>query len=133
MRTVHLALLATAALAARLSALAGSPEPYGTDGYYYVVQAEHLLSRGRMHVPDASWVLQLFAAACALIEPILAVKVMSALLAAACVPAAYFAGVRLSALVSDRDPGTGASAGHLWGLALAGWAAASPSLTHLAG
>ena len=106
--------------------MSASAEPYGTDGYYYVVQAEHLVSRGRMHVPDASWVLQLFAGASAIFEPVLAVKVASALLAAACVPAAGFAGVRLAGLSRGAPEFTS-------GLALAGWAAASPTLTHLAG
>lgn len=93
----------------------------GTDGYYYVVQVEDLLTLGRLHVPDASWVHR-FLALCAFVggDPIFGIKVGTALLAAVCVPAAWWLGRRVA-------PSS-------WGAwLLAGWAAASPTLTHLGG
>ncbi len=120
----------------RLLRLLESPEPPGTDGYYYVVQVQHLIAEGRLHVPDASWVLRLLGwGAWVAGEPIRGVKAMSALLAAACVPVAWFAGIRLARASASEAPSEVSSvererlAG--WGLAL--WAAASPTLMHLAG
>jgi hypothetical protein len=118
------------AFAARWSRLAESAEPMGTDGYYYVVQVEHLLREGQPHVPDASWVLRFLAGcAAALGAPVAGVKLGAALLAAAVVPAAFALGRALSR-PEAAEPG-GAGDGVAWGLAL--WAAASPSLTLLAG
>jgi hypothetical protein len=120
-----LAALAMVAFAARLCWLARIPEPFGTDGYYYVVQVEHLLAEGRPHVPDASWVLRLLAGCTALVDsPILGVKIGAALLAAAAVPAAFLVGRSIARSRSARgEP-------EAWALAL--WAAASPALSHLA-
>jgi hypothetical protein len=110
--------LTVAAFAVRLLRLVESPEPPGTDGYYYVVQVQHWLTEGRFHVRDASWVLRwLGLGAGALGEPVLGIKVASALLAAACVPAAWAVGKGMK-----RGP-----------LLLAAWAAASPTVLHLAG
>lgn len=121
MERLLLALLTTAAFGVRLGRLAGTPHPLGTDGYYYVVQVESLLAEGRLHVPDASWVHGWLAMAAGLVgEPVLGVKLGAALLAAACVPAAWLAG---------RALGRGRTAAWI----LAAWAAASPTLTHLAG
>lgn len=115
-----LGLLTSAAFAVRLWRLSESAEPPGWDGYYYVVQADSLWLEGRLHVPDASWVLYLFGALRALVgEPVGAVQLGSSLLAAACVPVSFWVGRALA----RRE-----SAGW-W---LAAWAAASPSLTHLA-
>lgn len=112
----RLVLLSAAAFLARLGWLMRSPEPCGTDGYYYVVQTADLAAGEGLHVPDASWVLQLMGLLGQVLDPVLAVKVGASLLAALCVPAAWFLGDRL-----ERP----------WTLALL--AAASPTLTHLAG
>jgi len=120
-----LAGLTIIAFAARLGWLARIPEPFGTDGYYYVVQVEHLLAEGRPHVPDASWVLRLLAGCAVLVcSPTLGVKSGAALLAAAAVPGAFLAGRGIARSRSTH------SELEAWGLAL--WAAASPSLSHLA-
>jgi hypothetical protein len=121
MERLLLVLLTTIAFGVRLGRLLGSQHPLGTDGYYYVVQVESLLSEGHQHVPDASWVHGWLAALSGLAgEPVLGVKLGAALLAAACVPAAWLAG---------RALGGGRTAAWI----LAAWAAASPTLTHLAG
>lgn len=127
-----LALLTLGAFSVRLLRLLESPEPPGTDGYAYVVQVEHWLSEGRLHFPDSSWVLRLLAlGAAALGQPIPGLKWASAVLAAACVPAAWFAGLRLArAIAPDSEPPPHARS---LALALAAWAAASPTLTHLSG
>lgn len=90
--------------------------PLGTDGYYYVVQGASWAHQG-LHVPDSSWMLRLLGVVALVLDPIVATKVVAVGLATLCVPAAYKLGERL-----------GGSAGW-W---LAGWAAASPTLTHLA-
>jgi hypothetical protein len=128
-----LAALTLGAFAVRLLRLLESPEPPGTDGYYYIVQVRHLLADGRLHVPDASWTLRLLGLGAWLSrEPILGVKAMSAVLAAACVPAAWFAGARLArASASPEDGFPERERCAAW--ALATWAAASPTLMHLAG
>ncbi len=64
LRGLALCALTLLAAAVRWARLREAAEPLGTDGYYYVVQVEHLLREGRPHVPDASWVLR-FLAACA--------------------------------------------------------------------
>jgi hypothetical protein len=116
-----------AAFGARLAALLRSPEPLGTDGYYYVVQVERLLATGRLHAPDGSWVLWLLAGVARLVgDPVAGVKVGAALLAAACVPAAAVAGGALA-----RGAGSEGRA-PLAGAALAAWAASSPTLGQLA-
>lgn len=127
-----LAVLTVGTFVVRLARLLESPEPPGTDGYYYVVQVEHLLAEGRLHVPDASWVLRLLGVGAWLVgEPIQGVKVMSALLAALCVPAAWFAGTRLAQASASEEPSIDRE--RLGGWVLALWAAASPTLMHLAG
>lgn len=93
-----------------------SAEPPGTDGYYYVVQIADWSGGEGLHVPDSSWVLRVLGACGWLFEPILAMKFGAALLAALVVPAAWVLGREL------QRP---------WTLAL--FAAASPTLTHLAG
>ncbi|MDP2274085.1 MAG: hypothetical protein Q8N23_36025 [Archangium sp.] len=117
---MRLFLLTVLAFAVRLQLLLSNDEPTGWDGYSYVVQVERLVSEGRLHWPDASWVTY-FLGALHLIIPssIIAVKVGACLLAALVVPAAW----RLGNLLA---PPHGA-----WLLAC--WAAASPTLTHLAG
>lgn len=112
---------------ARLARLMQSVRPPGTDGYYYVVQVEHVLRFGSLHVPDGSWVLWLLAGVSALCgDPILGVKVGSALLAACLVPAAWQLGRALAK--QNGQPGGG-----LQPALLAVWAASSPALMHLAG
>jgi hypothetical protein len=120
------AALTLGAFLVRLGRLLESPEPPGTDGYYYVVQVEHWLTEGFFHVRDASWVLRVLALGAAVLGgPVVGVKVVSALLAALCVPAAWFVGREL-----DRVAGEGR---RTRALGLAVWAAVSPTLTHLAG
>lgn len=116
-----LLLMSSLAFAVRLGRMLGSDHPLGTDGYYYVVQVQSLVSQGNLHVPDASWVHAWLAAVAGLVgAPVLGVKIGAALLAAACVPAAWLLGRRLGSGVVGA-----------W--ILAGWVAASPTLTHLAG
>ncbi len=114
----RLSLIALTLLAwiGRLAWLCRTPEPTGADGYYYVVQVSDLAAGEGLHVPDGSWVLRLLGLLGGLVQPTLAVKLGASLLAAACVPAAWLLGRRL---------------GRPWTLALL--AAASPTLTHLAG
>ncbi len=123
---ILLVLVTGLAFGFRLLLLCSSAEPLGTDGYYYAVQVEDLLAHGRLHVPDASWVLR-FLGGCHLLaaDPVFAVKAGSALLAAACVPAAWWAGRSIGIRLHGRE-----GAGLAWPLAF--WAAASPTLTHLA-
>lgn len=102
----------------RFAGLSTTHEPIGTDGYYYVVQAETWLATGHLHAPDPSWVLRFIALvvrSCG--DPVIGVKVAAAMLGAACVPAAAFCAwaKRASAPVS------------------ASWAVASPVIAHLAG
>lgn len=124
--------LTLGAFAVRLLRLLESPEPPGTDGYYYVVQVRHLLAEGRLHVPDASWTLRWLALGAWLArEPLLGVKAMSAALAAACVPAAWFAGSRLARASASENVSPERERFAAW--ALAAWAAASPTLMHLSG
>lgn len=119
LRWLALAALAVAAFGVRLWVASRTSDPAGTDGYYYVVQVETLVETGRLHVPDGSWVLRLLAVPHLLgVDPVWSVRIVGAWLAAACVPAAWAVGVTMAR-------GTGPS----W--ALAGWAAASPTLTHL--
>jgi hypothetical protein len=119
------AALTLGAFLVRLARLLESPEPPGTDGYYYVVQVEHWLSEGFFHVRDASWVLRVLALGSAVLGgPVVGVKVVSALLAALCVPAAWFAGRELDRVGEGSQTRA---------LGLATWAAVSPTLTHLAG
>jgi hypothetical protein len=117
---VRLFLLTLLAFGVRLQLFLSSEEPTGWDGYSYVVQIERLVNEGHLHWPDASWVTW-FLGALHLVIPsaIVAVKVGSCLLAALVVPAAWRLGQRLEGPVA--------------GWWLAGWAAASPTLTHLAG
>ena len=116
---MRLFLLTLLAFAVRLQLFLSSEEPTGWDGYSYVVQVERLVSEGHLHWPDASWVTWFLGALHLVIpSPIVAVKVGSCLLAALAVPAAW----RL---------GQGLSQGSGWLLAC--WAAASPTLTQLAG
>lgn len=108
----RVALLSVVAFVVRLQLFLTSDEPTGWDGYSYVVQVERLVTEGRLHWPDASWVTYFLGALhFAIPSAIIAVKVGACLLAALCVPAAF----------------------RLGGLPLALWAAASPVLTHLAG
>lgn len=111
-----LLLLSAGVFAARLAWSLRTPEPPGTDGYYYVVQIADWSSGLGLHVPDASWVLRFLGILGLVFEPILAMKVGAALLAALVVPAAWLLGREL---------------GRPWTLALL--AAASPTLTHLGG
>jgi hypothetical protein len=135
------AALTVGAFLVRLALLLESPEPPGTDGYYYEVQVEHWLAEGRFHVRDASWVLRVIALGCGVFGgPVVGVKGVSALLAAMCVPAAWFAGLALGRAVGQgmatgTDTLTPALSRRERGVALglAAWAAASPTLTHLAG
>ena len=121
MERLLLALLTALAFGVRLGRLLGSAHPLGTDGYYYVVQVESLLSHGRLHVPDASWVHGLLAVVAGVAgDPVLGVKLGAALLAALCIPAAWLVGRTLGG-------------GRVGAWVLAGWAGASPTLTHLAG
>ena len=119
------AALTVGAFAVRFARLLDSPEPPGTDGYYYVIQVERWLAEGHLQVPDASWVLRALALGAAVLGPIPGVKAVSALLGAVCVPSAWLAGLALG-----RASG---GAGRGLALGLAAWAAASPMLTHLAG
>ena len=59
---VRLLLLTLLAFAVRLQLFLTSDEPTGWDGYSYVVQIERLVSEGRLHWPDASWVTYFLAA-----------------------------------------------------------------------
>ena len=104
----------------RLAALHAPAEPVGFDAYFHFIQVRSLVAEGRLHAPDASWVLRAFALGHALgLSERLAVEAVAALLAAACVPAAWWLARRWQ---------LGATAAWL----LAGWAAGSPVLTHLA-
>jgi hypothetical protein len=103
------------AFAVRLTWFSTTQHPLGTDGYYYVVQTADLVAHGRLHVADTSWVFLLHGLVGHLVDPVLATKVVAALLAALVVPAAWLAG--------GRDSGA---------TVLAAWAMASPTLTHLA-
>jgi hypothetical protein len=94
-----------------------APHPPGTDGYYYVVQAESLRSTGQLHVPDASWVLTWLSLPHLLgTDAVTGTRLAAVLLAALAVPAGYWLG-------RQRSPEAG------WTLAAA--ALASPTLTHL--
>ena len=117
---MRLFLLTLLAFVVRLQLFFSSEEPTGWDGYSYVVQVERLLREGHLHWPDASWVLW-YLGALHLVLPsaVVAVKVGACALAALVVPAAWRLGQRLGL------PHAG------WWLAC--WAAASPTLTHLAG
>ena len=53
---MRLFLLTVLAFVVRLQLFLSSEEPTGWDGYSYVVQVERLVSEGRLHWPDASWV-----------------------------------------------------------------------------
>jgi hypothetical protein len=98
-------------------ATAPAPHPPGTDGYYYVVQAEYLASEGHLHVPDASWVLGWLSLPHLLgAEAVAGTRLAAVLLAAAAVPAAWWLGRTVSREAS-------------WTAAAA--ALASPTLTHL--
>jgi len=120
-----MALLTIGAFAFRFSRLLETPEPTGTDGYYYLVQIEDLLTKGRLHVPDASWVLAFLAGCASLLgKKVFALKFGAALLAALCVPAAWLVGDSLESTPERRRR-------LAW--VLGAWAAASPTLTHLAG
>lgn len=110
--------LTLAAFLLRLLWLWQTPEPTGTDGYYYVVQIADWSAGQGLHMPDSSWVLRVLGALGWVMDPIAAHKVGGALLAALCVPAGWWAGERV-------HPGGG--------LVVALLAACSPSLTHLAG
>ena len=117
---VRLFLLTLLAFGVRLQLFLSSDEPTGWDGYSYVVQVERLVAEGRLHWPDASWVTYFLAALHFVIpSAVVAVKVGAALLGAFVVPAAWKLGERLAV-----------PNGAWW---LAGWAAASPTLTHLGG
>ncbi|MFT4625203.1 MAG: hypothetical protein ACI8PZ_003869 [Myxococcota bacterium] len=116
---IGVAALTVLAAGTRFRWLAGHAEATGTDGYYYVVQVTDAVASGSLHVPDGSWVLWALAAVHLVIpDPVLAVKLGASLLAAACVPAAWWAGRALG----------GPAASWL----CAGWVVASPTLTHLA-
>ncbi len=115
---MRLALLTLLAFAVRLQLFLSSDEPTGWDGYSYVVQVERLVTEGRLHWPDASWVTYFFGALHLVLPSIVAVKVGACLLAALVVPAAWKFGQTIAP-------------SHAWLLAC--WAAASPTLTHLAG
>jgi hypothetical protein len=124
-RAAAVCFLTALAFGVRLLRLRESPEPLGADAYYYVVQVEHLLRRGALHAPDASWVLAALAAvARPFRDPIAGIKVGEAMLAALCVPAAAVAGARLR---SEE----GAARGWVAGAVLALWAVGSPTLTQL--
>ena len=116
-----LSLLTAAAFLVRLLWLGECDGPCGTDGYYYVVQVEDLVQKGSFHVADSSWVLYFLAGLHHLgVDSILAIQLGAAFLAALVVPTAFVLGTTLD----ERNCAIG------WGLAL--WAAASPTLTHLA-
>jgi hypothetical protein len=118
LKRLTLPVLTLAAFLVRLIWLWQTPEPTGTDGYYYVVQIADWSAGQGLHVPDSSWVLRLLGALGWVMDPTAAHKVGGALLAALCVPAGWWAGERVR-------PGGG--------LVVALLAACSPSLTHLAG
>lgn len=115
---MRLFLLTLLAFAVRLQLFLTSDEPTGGDGYSYVVQVERLVAEGHLHWPDASWVTYFFGALHLVLPSIVAVKVGACLLAALVVPAAWRFGQTIAP-------------SHAWLLAC--WAAASPTLTHLAG
>ena len=117
-RGLTIAGLTLAAFLLRLLWLWQTPEPTGTDGYYYVVQIADWSAGQGLHVADSSWVLRFLGALGWALDPIAAHKVGGALLAALCVPAGWWAGERV-------HPGGG--------IVVALLAACSPSLTHLAG
>ncbi|MBN2498726.1 MAG: hypothetical protein JXR96_29315 [Deltaproteobacteria bacterium] len=130
-RFIALVLLSGLAFAWRALLLCSQPDPLGTDGYFYAVQVEDLISLGRLHVPDASWVYGFLALwHAALDDSVLAVELGSAALAACCVPAAYLAGRGLGRFLDARTPNMAGEGAAGWALAL--WAAASPTLSHLA-
>lgn len=117
-RRVLVLLLTGLAFALRLAWLSQTAHPTGTDGYYYVVQVADWSTTGALHVTDGSWVLRALGALGWGFEPIVAVKVGACVLAAATVPAGWWAGERIR-------PGGG-----IWVAALL---AASPTVTQLAG
>jgi len=113
------AALTTTSLGLRAWWLAQTPHPTGLDGYYYVVQLADWHAGLGLHVPDSSWVLPALGALVGMAgDPIGALKLGAAALAAACLPAAWALGRTHSAAL---------------GWWLAAWALASPTLTHLAG
>lgn len=115
---LSLLLLALAAFSLRLSVIWPDPHPTGTDGYYYVVQVDDLVALGELHVPDGSWVLRFLALPRAAgLDPARSVALAACCLAALAVPAGYWLGSRRSELA---------------GVLLALYAAASPTITHLA-
>lgn len=130
-RLLFLIALTAAAFAVRLLLYLQTPEPLGTDGYYYVVQLEDLIATGSLHVPDGSWVLY-FLGLCAWLvgDVVLGLKVGAALLAALCVPGAWLVG----GTINYHNNPAGNLVFHNWpAWLLALWAAASPTLTHLGG
>ena len=111
--------LTATSLGVRTWWLGQTPHPTGLDGYYYVVQLADWHAGLGLHVPDSSWVLPFLGELVGLAGgPIAAQKLGAATLAAACLPAAWLLGRTHSAAL---------------GWALAAWALASPTLTHLAG
>ncbi len=118
---VGLAAAAVAAGVARFLALEAPAEPVGLDAYFHFIQVQRLVAEGRLHAPDSSWVMPLLAAGHAAgLSPRVSVDLAAALLAALCVPAAWGLGRRWR---PDAP---------LVAWTLAGWAAASPALSHLA-
>ena len=111
------AALAVVAFAVRWAVVGSSADPVGTDGYYYVVQAEHFARTGSLHVPDASWVLRALALPHLVgADPVGGHAVAAALIAASVVPVAVWLGRSVHPI------------GGWW---LGAFAAVSPTLGHL--
>lgn len=119
-----LALLTLSAFAWRMVFLLGESHPFGFDGYYYVTQLTRHVVSGHLHSPESSWVVWLMVPLRYLVgDSIVTVKLASAALAAACVPAAYFA---VAACLEKRE------GFRLAPWLAAAWAAGSPVLSLMA-
>lgn len=113
-------LLALIAFLLRLLLFLDNPFVNGWDGYFYLVQLKSQIDEGAMHAPDSSPVYLLLRGLYFLTgDPVLAFKLMSALLAGVFT----FAAGHLARKVSGRD---------VAGLFVAAWLCASPGLSFFA-
>jgi hypothetical protein len=118
-----LACLTLLAFAVRLWFLLEESHPFGYDGYYYVTQLTRHVVSGHLHSPESSWVVWMMVPLRYLVgDSIATVKLASAALAAACVPAAYWT----VAACGERREGF-----RLAPWLAAAWAAGSPVLSLL--
>jgi len=125
-----LLLLTVSSFLVRFLFLSSNPHPFGFDGYYYVTQLTRFVISGHLHSPESSWVLWLMVPLRFVLgDSILAVKLAGAVLAALCVPAAFWA---VSAFGSKRAEGYSKDDFHIAPWLAAVWAAGSPVLSLMA-